>query len=463
MSLYWIWLLIGVLYYKTIKYNYVIDDNVKREGYMYDVPLTAPEFKFYFTRPSVPYRLFMIGMHGVNASIIYLLWGWCPALLYAVHPLGVWGTAWVTGNYYATAAYFTLIAYFVLHTFPNIWGALVAMPIYAAALNSTVCPISLPFILVFSGTPLGWTMFIPLGLFLKGKKFQTGLGIRKKIKNIKVYRDGTEFNVYRRFALMIKVMGRYTYPCFYPGRLGFFDGFGEGVNENKKVYDRYHSFDHAFWACLTLLGTVFIGGMMIHPLGTLWFFGFIALHSQFNLMGQFYAQRYLYLALVGLCVVVGTLLQPYPIVVACVATFLFIRTYLFVPAFKNMEYLWRNDIENYPRNPRVYNNCAQFCLQANGEGVPVWLINEIGHWLFKAEEMDPNSWEIQMNLGCFFARIGHLEECLVRTNRSIALLEPLGGLEMPLITLKKQRDSLEQQLKKFKEETKAKTEEVLTK
>lgn len=134
--------LVFLLYFRTLSYNYVIDDNVKREGYMYDVPLSPPPHEFFSTRPSKLYRLFMIAMHCVNVAIIYMLWGWGPALVFAVHPQAVWGVAWVTGNYYATAAYFSLVAYFILHQFPGAIGALVAMPFYVAALNSTVCPIN---------------------------------------------------------------------------------------------------------------------------------------------------------------------------------------------------------------------------------------------------------------------------------------------------------------------------------
>ena len=104
MSIFLIIGLIFALYLKTFNYFYIIDDNVKRDGYMYEVPLTQPPQDLYYKRPSKWYRLFMIGMHCVNTWVIYMLWGWCPALLFAVHPMSVWGVAWVTGNYYATTA-----------------------------------------------------------------------------------------------------------------------------------------------------------------------------------------------------------------------------------------------------------------------------------------------------------------------------------------------------------------------
>ena len=90
MALFLIIALVVVLYARTLKYLYVIDDSVKRNGYMYEVPQEGPPPEFWATKPSKFYRLFMIGMHCVNVSVIYLLWGWAPALLFAVHPIGVW-------------------------------------------------------------------------------------------------------------------------------------------------------------------------------------------------------------------------------------------------------------------------------------------------------------------------------------------------------------------------------------
>jgi hypothetical protein len=419
---------------------------------MYEVPLTSPHADFFKGKPSVWYRLFMIGMHCVNVSIVYMLWGWCPALLFAVHPLCVWGVAWVTGNYYATAAYFTLIAYFIITKMPNVWGALIAMPIYAAGLNSTVCPMTFPFLFLFIGQPWGLTMFFPLFQFMKGKRFQTGIKIRYNINNDKVIRDkSVKVNLLRRPAVMTRVVARYIYPCFFPDRLGFFDGFGRKLKENPIVYNAFHSYDLNFFVCFALCLSVFIGGLLIHPVGILWFFCFLMLHSQFNLTGQFYAQRYLYLALVGFCVVVGTAIQPYPILVACIVTFLIIRTHLYIPAWKNQEAVWRNDVETFNYFSQTSNNLAQFYLQVDDKEFTAWKFNEIAALLFKAENQEPNSWEIQMNIACLFAKMGNYEECLVRSKRCLALVKPLGGVSMPVDVLNEQIKNLEEHLQKQKE------------
>ncbi len=429
--------LVFALYWRTLSYNYIIDDNVKRNGYMYEVPLTAPDPKIYFSRPSKWYRCFMIGMHCVNTWLIYMLWGWCPALLFAVHPQCVWGVAWVTGNYYATTAYFTLISYFILTHYPNIWGALVAMPIFAAALNSTICCVSFPFIYLFIGQPWGLCLMIPLAIYLKGKRFTTGIKIRDSFSENKPVKANF---TYKRLFLMTKVTAKYIVDCIYPDRLGLFGPFGHALRDRQEVYDRYHSPNVHFWASLFVCLSVGISGLFISPVGTFWFFVVIALHSQWRLTGQFYAQRYLYLPIIGLCVIVGTAIQPYPIVVTAIVTFLVLRTHIFIPAFKNIETLYLNDRDAFPEYAQVYNNIAQFYI--NIENKKPWRVNEIGYLLFKSEEMDPKDWSIKMNVACFFALLGQIEPSLQKTKESLELVRPLGGLKQPVELLEKQVENL---------------------
>jgi hypothetical protein len=437
--------LVFVLYIRTLGYNYVIDDNVPRGGYLYDVPMVPPSYEFYCTKPKKIYRLFMILMHCVNVWIIYMLWGFGPAIIFAVHPMAAWGVCWVTGNYYATAAYFTLIAYFILHQFPNIWGALVALPIFTAALNSTVCPINFPFFAAITMFPWGCAFLVPLAGFLFGKKFQTGIKIRLEIaKNPRADQTPT----LKRLYLMTVVVGRYTYDVLFPGRCGFFGPLGQGCRDKPEVLDYMQSPSKEFWTGLALILSVLTLGLIVQPVGVLWFFIIIALHSQWNLTGQFYAQRYLYLPMIGLCVVAGTLLQPYPILLTVAVTFLAIRTLLFIPAWKNQGTVLKNDIENYPENAQTYNSYAQWVM-SSGKPLGNIQMNELAMNLFRSEEMDKGAWETQMNLAAFFSMLNQWQEAYRRTLVAIDLLKPLGGMSNPMDALLIQKKNLEMVLEKI--------------
>jgi hypothetical protein len=245
---------------------------------------------------------------------------------------------------------------------------------------------------------------------------------------------------------MTKVIARYTFNVLWPARQGFFDGYGHRMRDSKEMYERYCSANITFWTSLALCVSVFAAGMLIHPFGTMWFFTFIVLHSQFNLMGQFFAIRYLYLSMIGLCVVVGTLLQPYPVLMAIVATYLCYKTSQFIPAWRDQSALWRHDIIAYPDYSQTWNSYAQHIMACNDvakEKAKPWQMNELGYVVMKAQELEPDSWEVQMNMAAFMASLGHLDTCLTHTNKALELLEKAGGKRHPYQMLIQQKSNVE--------------------
>lgn len=458
LNLFFLFVGLFVMYWRTLKFHYVIDDGVLRGGYLYEVPLTAPTATkdektgiitpcVYDRRPSAWYRCFMIGMHCVNTYVVYLLWGWGAALLFALHPVCVWGTAWVTGNYYATTTYFCLIAYYIMLHFPNIWGYGVGMALYATALNSTIEALVFPFVLLcvapFGGASWAsglWMMF-PLFMFLRGKRFTTGIKIREDFiseSRIKGFSP-------RRLILMVKVIGRYLFTALYPDRLGFFGPFGANIHDDPVIYKEMHKANRDFWWSLWLCLLVFGFGMVVHPVGTLWFFGFVALHSQWKIMGQFFAVRYLYIAVPGLCAVFGTVLEAYPIALAVLATYYAIRTHCHIFMFTNVEAVWQNDLETWPEHAQTWNNRAQGYMRSNqnGKSLKSWELNQMAALILRAQEMNPKAWEINMNCACFYAIIGQWPMCLKFTDLAIDLLKPLADKPCgPLKMLEEQRERI---------------------
>ncbi|NCB43892.1 MAG: hypothetical protein EOM59_14935 [Clostridia bacterium] len=446
--------LIVALYARTYNYMYVIDDYVKRQFYPHPHP-TPVEASFYDTKPTWYYRAFMVGMHCVNTSIICLLWGWQPALLYAVHPMCVWGVAWVTGNYYATTTFFCLVAYYIVHTFPNFWGALASSIIFWGALNSTYDCFALPFLFLFNGNPWGLSWFIPLTIFLNGKRFKEGLRCRNAIPGGK--KDNFVTNSPKRFFLMVKVIARYVFLSLVPMKFYFFNKWGEHNRDYKDIYDDLHARDGLFWASLALCTTVFFAGLIINPEMTLWFFLCIALHSQFNLIGQFVAQRYLYIALVGMCVVVGQLFAPIPGLVMFIAGWMTLKTHQNIPNWECQEKLLLHELEMNPDRGETHSLMAQYYMHKQElNKYPRWMINRISMLIRRSVEIDPRSWESWMNYAAFLIMIGRVEEGIEATKRTKELLREVctdkqkGCLE----DLERQQSHLENVLVEAKKQMK---------
>src|SRR3990167_4466930 len=119
-----IWLLYSRTWLGKNRHYHIIDDNVRRWGYLYDIPTSSPPPTFYSTRPHPWRHFFLILIHSLNVWVIYLLFGWQASALFAFSPISVNGTAWITGGYYAVTMFLTLTSYFFLVGFPNLFGLL---------------------------------------------------------------------------------------------------------------------------------------------------------------------------------------------------------------------------------------------------------------------------------------------------------------------------------------------------
>lgn len=418
MPLYALWLAIIALYWRTCTAYRLIDDYTPRHQYP-EPEKEAKDPKFYMTKPKWWVHPFMIAMHCVNTSIIYMLWGWAPATLFAVHPMGMWGTAWITGNYYATTLYFLLIAQFAINTFPG-WGMIPAAGLYWVAMMSTFDAIPYPFILMLAGNTYSLGLFPLTALFLNSSKFRNGLLSRLNINKGKVI-DRTDYPL-NRIAFMVKVVARYTYQTIVPMKISLFEKWAESIRDFKHVYDDMHSFNREFWSSLALLVTVFGVGLLISPFGTLWFFILIALHSQFNIVGQTYAQRYIYIALPGLCIVFGHMLPAWAIY--AVAGWFACRTHMGMKKWMNQEVFLQEEIDANPERGESYGVLGQFYMTVLPlEGYQPFMINMIAYLIRRSCILAPESWQQRINLAAYLCKTGYVDEGLVETRKAIDLLK----------------------------------------
>lgn len=341
---------IFLLYWRCLNYYYLIDDIVRRWQYLYCVPETSPPPSFYSTKPSRWRHLFLSITHAMNVFIIYTLFGWIPAALFAFSPLSVPCTAWITGGYYSVTAFLTLTSFFFLHQYPNIIGAIIAMIFFTGALGSTITCLGFPFLFLFSN-PIGLTLFFPTLMYLKGRRFNKGFQIRDMGKQDK-------FNL-RKLPVMTKVIAYYIYKIVFPLRLSFFHGFGEEYVKDGKVKKDLESINKWFW--LSLIGIIlfiFIG-WQFSPLGVVWFLVTIAPFSQFKVLGQFVAERYVYLPLIGWCLILGSALSNYPIILFITLALYIIRSHLYIPAYEKIENLYEDGIRNNPDCLANYANLGE--------------------------------------------------------------------------------------------------------
>src|SRR3990167_1154989 len=352
-----VFILIGtwVLYLRTWcgknRHYYIIDDIVRRWDYLYVVPTHNPPPSFFSEQPHPWRHFFLVLVHSLNIIVINELFGWQTAALFAFCPYSVNGAAWITGGYYAVTAFLTLTAYFFITTMPNILGVFLGSLFFTAALGSTITCLGFPFIFLFAGTPWALTLFWPVTMYLFGKRFRTGYAIRRggKVDPITL----------KKIFVMTKVMAYYVRLMALPNRLAFFRSFGYEYGKSDAVTKKMQACNTQFWMSLLAVVVFGVAGYIINPLGTIWFLVTLAPFTQYKMLGQFVAERYLYLPQIGFLMILSTLLSPYPILLTIVLTAYMYRSHLYIPAFRTLENLYKNGVANYPESVANYANLGE--------------------------------------------------------------------------------------------------------
>ena len=399
---------IFILYFRTLNYHYIIDDCVRRWGYLLVVPEVSPHPLFYSSKPSKWRHLFLSITHSINVLIVYLLWGWVPAILFAFSPVSVPCTAWLTGGYYSVTALFTLMSYFFLHTYPNIIGVGLASLFFTAALGSTITCLGFPFMFLVSNVfnPLGLVLFWPTVFYLRGRRFLKGYAIRNMGKQ--------DLFTIRKIPVMTKTVAYYIYKTVFPYRMAFFQHFGEDYIRDEKCKKQMESLDKWFWLSLASILAFIAIGWQFSPLGVVWFLFLIGPFSQFKVLGQFVAERYMYLPSIGWYLILGSALAPHPVLLWSVVGLYIIRSHFYIPAYEKIESLYEDGIRNHPECLANYANLGERYIH-------VGRLLEGRNILRKGIELDKENFLCYTNMAAFCIQVKDITRGLYYTQKSIDL------------------------------------------
>lgn len=383
--------LIIVLYWRTLQYSNLIDDSVPMKDTLYVVPTSTPAPAFFKSKPALSARLWAIGVHMLNTIWVYLILGPHACLLFALFPISVNNVAWITGSYYSTATFLTLAAYYLITHSPWFISVPLSMALFGAALNATIVTISFPFVFLFAN-PIGLCTLVPLAFFLKGKRFTTGIKIREAFVKPPCYTKD-EFT-FRRAIVCVRVIAAYLCLAIVPVKLAFFHSFGNQFLYNDKQRRELESINLMFVLSVALLisflGLSFLVGKLFWGV---WFIILIAAFSQYKILGQFFAERYMYPAIIGVIAILSTL--PETAFWALVGAY-FVRTFMFIPAFRCNGTLYENGTVWEPTEPSNFCNLSDWHLLVEPD------LSLAGYYAQKTSQIDPLDFKPHVNMSSLF-------------------------------------------------------------
>ena len=306
-----------IFYFKTLRYNYVSDDipifqTSQKE--LKEKPLKTLRDKVRLRWQQVigsnrvnqmqDHAITMV-IHAIICVFIYLAFGrndisFLAGLLFTFNPMNNQCSIWISGRGYTLPALLILIAL----TFP------LTAPLALFCCASFTIGYLAPLVLLGGS---GWLLLavMPFIWAYHWKHFKGAVG--SKVKGETVPED-TEFRP-RKLILATKTVGWYFINCLVPYRIAFFHNFLQSCAGNEIMKKKAYALCRYFWVGFTLIAG-FIAYAVLVPwsithYGLLWFFIAILPFSNLRRNNQEIADRFVYIANIGLMVALASLLSHF--------------------------------------------------------------------------------------------------------------------------------------------------------
>ncbi len=348
--------IVVLMYARTLRYTYCIDDC---EVAKVSDPKNPPKNIFleiwlawrgqYYRQDNafLPHLCSLI-IHLANCLLVYYAFGYnrvsfLAALLFAVHPAGAQASVWLSGRPYSIAANCVLAMYAFKFMAPvSYWFAL------SWSLSAGLAP------LIFLFSPWWWLCFlIPVMAIFKGKL------LYKQIKNkADLTPTRTKKFTLRRIVLYFKTLGYYTCLCIFPVRLGIYHNYlyTYGLTEQEtRDWEKPDIYFLVGLGLIYVLVTNLLWNFTPAVFGLLWFVVFISQWCNFPItIQQAVAERYTYLPLVGLMFAIANMIMnlPDPVWRGIVFTAFFVyysgRLMIHLQSFRDIYFQVDHNLLNFP-------------------------------------------------------------------------------------------------------------------
>lgn len=316
-----------LLYANSLKCGYISDDllSEKRRA---DKKVAACERVWQSStsgNPKLDHGI-SIAVHAVCSVMIYLGLGadtiaLYAAILFSANPINNQGSIWISGRHYAWCALFLMMA--------KASGYL-GLPAMIAA---TVHPTALFAPLGYLGSPQWYmVLFLPIVWLIHWKHFKSEVTVRRGNEMV----DFDKKLSWEKIIVAVKIYGFYFALCVVPWALTWYHSFmqsGAGAG-NDIMAKRATKLDWTFWVGLGLMG--YLGYSVIFnwtpaSWGIFWYTCSIAPYLNLFRMQQEIAERYCYIANIGVMFALANIL-PAPILIFLLG-FYIAKLYAFLPAF----------------------------------------------------------------------------------------------------------------------------------
>ncbi len=381
-------LLVNLIFYaRTVRYKYVSDD----------IPVSQkpPHFRNKWHK----YWLHFIGaaklspqldhlqtllIHAVICVLIYLAFGknnisFLAALLYTFNPVNNQGSVWISGRGYTLPA----LALLGAMAFPILSPILLFFCSWFTA--GFLAPLGL------IGSPQWYLLTVmPLIWFLHSRKFKKAVISKREGET---YTEDQRFHP-RKIILAIKTFGFYLVLCIFPYKITFYHSFLQSCAGNSIMRKRAYYPSHFFW-----IGLVSIIGWGIYSLhhwtaiswGFLWYALNIAPYCNLIRVNQEIAERFVYIANIGLMFLLSNIIIGHPFVIIGILTFYITRMWYVMPMYVDDYWITEYAVAEDPGAWYAWHvrGMKRWSTQSYKEALILWVM---------AKLISPKEFKVLMNI-----------------------------------------------------------------
>ena len=199
------------------------------------------------------------------------------------------------------------------------------------------------------------------------------LATRIKVFKEQNMEECTKFT-WTRVVIMCKTIAYYTTLCLFPKRLGLYHVYGYHYNDPIKKQDKI------FWAGIGLLAAMILGiiyGNFLIKFGIIWYLTYIAFFSNWITMHQFIGERYCYIPVIGLCLLLAGVLEHSLLAFGMVCGLYMMRTWVHLPTYEDEVPFYQSNIWNFPDSEVAFANLGVTYIKRGlmGSAIDMWLIS----------------------------------------------------------------------------------------
>lgn len=423
-----------LLYARTIKYGPVSDDIPTLKS---TPKVKNPFYRFYLrlfegAKYHMPTEhIYTISVHSIVAILIYLAFGhtdmsFVAALLFSFNPANNQGSIWVSGRGYAMTAVLLLASIWLPYLSPLFLIMAVHHPAGYFA----------PF--AFLGAPFWW--LLPCAIPAWALKFRRFKGAVNAKMSAEAFPDDKRIN-FRRLLIALKTYGFYFTLAIIPFTITFYHNLLESAAGNPSRRRRAARPNVFTW-----IGLIAIIGFIVRSCyvwdsiswGILWFNVCIAPFCNLIRMNQEIAERYIYVANVGLMYALAQIIAPYPLAVAIFITAYIVKMWQVMPMYTDDYWVIEFAVIEDPRSWFAWHVRGHKMLERGG-------INEALSMFVMARLLSPKEFKLLFNISVLLRMIRKTEESdkflqLAKDNiiegqeeKSLQLIEDVKKGKMPFI------------------------------